>query len=118
MKNHQMLKTVKCFGVIKLTKFHERTAKQIDNLIRYREVILKWMALGKTVLSTRRCCWQDKSESSMVDYMKVYDMVAHFWVLESLEMLDIWNAWNIHNTTNSYTTQSQGKIQLGRKKEN
>ena len=88
MKNHQMLKRVKYFAVTKLTKFHERTAKQIDNLISYREVILKWMALGNTVLSTRRCCWQDKSESSMG------------WLYEGLwygcPFLGIgkpWNAW-------------------------
>ena len=36
-----MLKRVKYFAVTKLTQFHERTAKQIDNLISYREVILK-----------------------------------------------------------------------------
>ena len=46
----------------KLTALHERIAKQMFDIISSKEVIPKWMALGKTIL-----CQKDPSKGNAAD---------------------------------------------------
>ena len=60
----------------KLTTLHERTAKQMDNIINSREDILRWMTLGKTVL-----CQKDPSKGNAVDNYRPVLCLPLMWKL-------------------------------------
>ena len=67
---------VQGYWLKKLTALHERTAKQMDNIISNAEDIPKWMIVGKTVL-----CQEDPSKGNAIDNYRPISCLPLIWKL-------------------------------------